>query len=129
MDLFGQERIIVVNTTVLKRSNRMGTSLPPITGNSTPARQAYSAVSTAGYRGRLPTCAGNIRFVKDNPYIKAYRTMSEANLSLLYRSIMKYFMTMRLSIYCIIDVDPVTGVETYTYISKTKELSERLNYI
>lgn len=109
----------------------MGTSLPPITGNSTPARQAYSAVSTAGYRGRLPTCAGNIRFVKDNPYIKDLPDdeRAEANLSLLVPFDNEIFYDDEGYQYIVfIDVDPVTGVETYTYISKTKELSERLNY-
>lgn len=100
-------------------------------GDASPERQAYSEVGTEGYKGRFVANISNIRLFKSNPYImnlsESEKETLNADLLTPYQGEM--FYDDDYNIYVVkVGKDPITGVTTYTYISKTKDTNSKLNY-
>lgn len=93
--------------------------------NTTPARQAYLAVSSdSDLKGRFSANTTNIRLFKSNPYIKDLpeADVLELNKSLLEPYQGEQFYDDDLYVYtCNIVKNALTGETEYKYVSKEKE--------
>ena len=99
--------------------------------DTSPERQAYEAATSEGYEGRLATNIANIRLFKDNPYI---RDLDEADKVELNKKLLKpyegemFYDDDKFKWICYYSTDPTTGSIKYNYVSKEKELQEKLEY-